>query len=235
MPTQTLRNGPTGGWGAVLAAGLLVGITACETPAPEAPPPAPPPEPPVEAPEPEPVVVEPPKGAMVVRLHAASDADMPEGAVATVTLEGSASRHSAELRKGQRLVRLDGLETGRYDLRVAVDSRGVEIGAFSYFVDVAPQAVGDVTVQVDYLRADLVVEAVVESSSERRYTGMAVGTGGTCPGAAPNDKVPADIQLATDGERFEVTLEKFQQETLRLSGQAAGGTGPDLAEATCES
>ena len=234
MPTRRLPAGAADVRRALLATGLLVGAAACETPEVVVPPPPEPvPEPAVVELEPEPSA--PPRGGLIVRMHAASDADMPEGAVATVTLEGSGGRHSAELQKGQRLVRLDGLDIGRYDLRVTVGSRGVEIGAFSYFVDVVERAVGDVTVQVDYLRADLVVEATVESSSERRYAGTAASAADTCPGTAPDEPVPADLRLATDGELFEVTLERFQQDTLRLSGRSGDAAGPGVAAGTFES
>ena len=221
--------------GALLTAALLGGVAACETSEVAAPPLEPVPETVAAEPAPPPALApEPPRGALIVRMHAASDAEMPDGAVATVTLEGSGGRHSAVLPKGRRLARLDGLEPGRYDLRMTVGSRGVEVGSFAYFVDVSEEVVGDVTVRVDYQRADLVVEATVEASSDRRYAGTVVSTADTCPGAATGGSVPADLLLATDGERFEITLEKFQQETLRLSGRAAPANGP-VAAGTFES
>ena len=234
MATCTSQIGSADIRVAVLATGLMLAVVSCETPEVAVPPPEPVPEPVAVEPAPEPVP-EPQRGGMVVRLHAVSAADLPEDAIAAVTLEGRAGRYAAEFQKGERLVRLDGLPTGRYDLRVTVSSRGVEIGAFSYFVYVAEAAVGDVTVRIDYLRADLVVEATVETASERRYAGTAVYVADMCPGSASGAPVPADLELATDGERFDVTLDKFQQETLRLSGRLTGGPGQGVAGGTFES
>ena len=223
------------GWPASACTILLVGVAGCaavevaETP----------PAPEVAEPSREKVVTDvgetaPPSGAVIVRMHAGSDAEMPEGATATVSLEGPGASRTAELPKGERLVRFDGLAGGRYDLHVAVNSRGVEIGAYSYFVDVGA-TVADVTVQIDYRRADLVVEANVETASERRYLGTASAASDNCPGSGPEGPVPSDLVLATDGDGIELAITHFQGETLRLTGRIAPETGPSLAAGTFES
>ena len=235
MPTLALGSGCTGARVAVLACALLVGVTGCETVEVMEPPP---PEPEVIEKDVEtiiaPVDVEPPTGAMIVRTHAQSDTEMPEGATAKVTLRGAGGSHSAELPKGERLARFDALESGRYDLLVTVNSGGVEIGSYSYFVQVT-ETLGDVTIRIDYARADLVVEAGVETSLDRRYVGTASIDSDACPGVGPSGTFRSDLHMATDGGGLELTIVNFQRETLRLSGRIASGPAPSVAGGTFES
>jgi len=220
-----------------LACALLLAVAGCESVEVVEPPPpvtevA---ELPEEAPPTiEPVVVEPPSGEQIVRLHAQTDAEMPEGATATVTLRSGDDIHSAELVKGERLVQFDALESGRYDLSVAVDSDGLEIGSYAYFVDVT-DTLGDVTVQVDYLRADLVVESSIETSLERSYLGTASIDAGACADAATDGPVRSEMHVATDGSRMELTIENFQSDTLRLAGRIDPGATPLSAAGVFES
>lgn len=209
---------------------LLVGVSGCETVevAEEPPEVIQPIDPEPATPPPEP---EPETGGILVRLHAKSDAEMPDGATATVTLERQGATHSVTMSKGERLAQFDAVEQGRYDLRVAVRSDGVEIGDFSYFVNVG-DVMGDVTVQIDYLRADLVVEATVERSLERRYIGTATTPANDCPGSQPSQTVPSDLRLTTDGDELQLTIANFQQETLQLSGRFLPEAPPLAATGT---
>lgn len=210
------------------ACALLVAVAGCETVDVVEPPP------PVveveEAPDEataviEPVVAEPPGGGLIVRLHAQSDAEMPEGATAVVTIQSAEDSHSAELVKGERLVRFDALQSGRYDLSVTVNSGGFEVGSYDYFVDVA-DALGDVTARIDYVRAGLVVESNIETSLERSYLGTASIGAGACADFGTSGAVRSELRLTTDGDRMELTIENFQRDTLRLSGRVDPGATP---------
>ena len=182
----------------------------------------------------EPEAPTPPSGGLLVRIHAESLAAMPDGAIATVTLRRPGAQHTAEAPKGRRLTEFHRLEPGRYDLLVAVHSRGVEIGSFKYFVTVG-DSVGDVTVRIDYQRADLTVEATVETASERRYVGTATVVSDTCPGPAAHGLPAAtDLVLVTDGDDVELTLADFTQTTTRLSGRVVPTGGPHFAAGTFE-
>lgn len=218
MHTRAFGNGRADTCKALLVVALLGGVTGCETVEVVEPPAA---EPEVEEIEAAPIepAAAPRYGGMIVRIHARSDAEMPDGAIATVTLRG-ADRHAVELAKGERLARFEGLEVGRYDLGVMVDSGGEEIGSFSYFVHVTEE-VGDVTVLIDYARAPLIVEADVETSLDRRYLGTASIGAGTCPDTQESGTVRSDLHLVTDGDSLELTIENFQRETLRLAGRIA--------------
>ncbi|MCY4344362.1 MAG: hypothetical protein OXE83_12405 [Gammaproteobacteria bacterium] len=227
MLTLTLRVRRAGARAGLLVGLLLAGLSGCETvEVVEEPPEA------VEPVEPEPVAVvpepEPAKGGLVVRLHADSDAQMPAQSIATVTLERDGVQHSATLSKGDRLVRFDDLEVGRYSLLATVNSNDVEVGAFSYFVDVA-ERMGDVTVQIDFQRADLAVEATVDRTLRRQYVGTATITSDSCPGQESADPTPSDLSLFTDGERLTLSVASFQQEPLRLSGVISPPAEPSFA------
>lgn len=185
-------------------------------------------------PEVEPVVVETPTGALIVRLHAQSDAEMPKGAVAVVTVDNGEEERAVEISKGERLVRFDGLEYGRYDFSVGVRSGGVEIGSFSYFVDVAKE-LSDITARVAYARADLEVVADVETAMERRYVGNAGVVADACPDAVPSGTVPSDLDIATDGGDLQLVLANFQRETLRLSGRISPSPAASVATGSFES
>lgn len=173
----------------------------------------------------EPVVAEPPSGGLIVRLHAQSDAEMPVGATAVVTLRSADDIRSAELVKGERLVRFDAVESGRYDLSVTVNSDGFEVGSYDYFVDVT-DALGDVTARIDYVRADLVVESDIETSLERSYLGTASIGAGACADFGTSGAVRSELHLATDGDRMDLTIENFQRDSLRLSGRVDPGATP---------
>ena len=218
---------------ALLGGALLAGLIGCETVDVE---PAPP-EPEVRLEEPEPVidpVVEPPRGSLIVRIHPDSVAEMPDGAIATVTLAGEHATHSSKLPAGERLVRFDEVKTGRYDLIATVSSGGVEIGSFSYFVHVT-QTIADVTIQIDYLRAALVVEADVQTLLDRRYVGTAAIAANACQDGPPSGAILSDLHMRTDGKALTLTIANFQQETLRLSGRIAAATTPAVATGTFES
>ncbi len=226
MLTWTLGVRPAGARNGLLAALLLAGLSSCETVevAQEPPEAAEPVEPePVAVPEPEPA-----KGGLVVRLHVDSDAQMPAQSIATVTLERDGVQHSATMSKGDRLVRFDALEVGRYSLLATVDSNDVSVGSFSYFVDVS-ERMGDVTVQIDFQRADLVVEATVDRTLRRQYVGTATITSDSCSGHESADPTPSDLSLFTDGKRLTLSVASFQQETLRLSGAISPPAEPFFA------
>ncbi len=217
---------------------LLLGIvlfaaTACETVEVVEPPPV------VEAPvEVEPVEVvevepEPVLSTMIVRLNVSSDEAMPPGAVAVVALEGAGGTIERELPKGARLARFDDLEVGRYDLRVTVNSAGVEIGAYSYFVNLG-ESVGDVTVNIDYQRADLLVEAAVETSMQRRYTGRANFDADGCLGPGTGDSLRLEMALYTDGDDLTLDFTGPEGDMLALSGQLTPGSSPLAAGGTFE-
>ena len=237
LRTSALSDGTARARFTLLAFALLVAVAGCESvEVVEAPPPE------VEVAEGpddssavfEPIEVEPPSGELIVRLHAQTDAEMPERATATVTIQSADDTYSAELVKGERLARFDALANGRYDLSVRVNSAGLEIGSYDYFVDVADSP-GDVTVQVDYLRGDLTVESDIETSLERGYLGTANIDSSSCADAGTSSTVRSEMQLATDGERLEFTIENFQRDTLRLSGRIDPGATPLSAEGVFES
>jgi len=238
MVYASVLSGVTGRAGISLAAcASLVAAAGCESvEVVETPPPA------VEVPEAsperppavEPVAVEPPSGELIVRLHAQTDAQMPEGATATVAVRSANDSHFAELVKGERLVQFEALEFGRYDLSATVNSGGHEIGSYAYFVDVTDTP-GDVTLQIDYLRADLVVESGIETSLERSYLGTASVGSGTCTTAETGVPVRSELHLSTDGERMDFTIENFQRDTLRLSGRIDPGATPLSAAGVFES
>ena len=237
MHTSALSDGTSRGGISLLACASLVAVAGCESvEVVEAPPPeVEVTEVPDEAPAVvEPVEVEPPSGELIVRLHAQTDAQMPEGATATVTIRSADDIRSDELLKGERLARFDALESGRYDLSVAVNSAGLEIGRYDYFVDVT-DSLGDVTVQVDYLLGDLVVESDIETSLERSYLGTASIDSGACTDAETSGAVRSELHLATDGGRMDLTIENFQRDTLELSGRIDPGTTPLSAEGMFES
>lgn len=238
MVHESALSGGTGRAGVSLAAcALLVAVAGCESvEVVETPPPVVEvPEAPEEAPAAvEPVVVEPPSGELLVRLHAQTDAQMPEGATSTVTIRSEDGSRSAELVKGERLVQFEALEYGRYDLSATVNSGGHEIGSYAYFVEVTDTP-GDVTVQIDYLRGDLVVESGIETSLERSYLGTASIGSDTCTDAATGGPVRSELHLATDGDRMDLTIENFQRDTLRLSGRIDPGTTPLTAAGAFES
>ena len=174
----------------------------------------------------------------IVRLHISSDEAMPAGAVAVVTLEGESGTFEREMPKGARLVRFDDLEVGRYDLRVAVNSAGVEIGTYAYFINLQ-ETTGDVTVNVDYQRADLVVEAAIKTSMQRRYTGRANFDQAGClrPDTEPGAEDAARLELAliADGEALNLNFSGAQGDTLTLSGQFDPDSSPLTARGTFES
>lgn len=235
---ESALSGGTGRAGISLAAcALLVAVAGCESvEVVEAPPPVvevpeAPPEPP---PAVEPVEAAPPSGELLVRLHAQTDAQMPEGATATVAIRSADDSRSAELVKGERLAQFEALQYGRYDLSATVNSGGHEIGSYAYFVDVSDTP-GDVTLQIDYLRADLVVESGIETSLERSYLGTASIGSDACTDAATGGPVRSELHLSTDGDRMEFTIENFQRDTLRLSGRIDPGATPLSAAGVFES
>lgn len=237
MQTSALSDGTLSARISLLASALLVAVAGCESvEVVEAPPPeVEVTEVPDEAPAVvEPVEAEPPSGELIVRLNAQTDARMPEGATATVTIQGADDIRSDELLKGERLARFDALESGRYDLSVTVNSAGLEIGRYDYFVDVT-DSLGDVTVQIDYLLGDLVVESDIETSLERSYLGTASIDPGACTDAEKSGTVRSELHLATDGGRMDLTIENFQRDTLELSGRVRPGAMPLYAEGVFES
>ena len=98
-----------------------------------------------------------PTGEMIVRIHADSASDMPDGATGTVRLVAEGIDRASEVSKDAPLARFDALPDGRYELSVSVNSGGVEIGTFSYPIRVA-DSLRDVTAPINFLRGDLVVE-----------------------------------------------------------------------------
>ncbi len=231
MLTSALGGWRAGLWFVLLTCALLVSVTGCETVQVVEPAPTQPEDTEPEEPDVTPVEVAPVTGAMIVRMQPGSHAEMPDGATATVTLDGASGSYSAEMPKDERMVRFDALQSGRYDLLVTVDSRGVRIGSFSYFVDVT-DAVGDVTVQIDYLRADLVVDVSIETSLERRYAGISSIRSDACQVGGPSGTTRSDLRLAMDGDRLELMIDNFQQRTLQLSGRIAPGAAPFSAAGT---
>ena len=241
MKTRRQRARP-GARFALLGGALLASLLGCETVEVE----PPPPEPEVREEQPAPAPVAVPvveaNGSLVVRLHPDSIAAMPEGAITTVTLAGERASRSTELPMGERLVRFDELETGRYDLIATVNSGGFEIGSYAYFVN-ATQAISDVTIRLDYVRTALEVQANVQTRLDRRYVGTAAVAANACPDGYAEGSVLSDLHIASDGETLTLTIEKFQQETLRLSGRLShGGSGgnegtesPAVAAGTFES
>ncbi len=171
---------------------------------------------------------------IIVRLHSRSDEEMPAGAVATVTLEGVGGTYQSKLLKGARMVRFDAVEIGRYDLGVTVESAGVEIGTYSYFLNLGEE-VGDVTVQVDYRRADLVVEAALETSLNRRYTGIAGFDSVACLDDGADKTLRFSLDLLTDGDQLKLEFNRGQGDTLTLSGRLAPDSSPISAGGTLES
>ena len=209
---------------------LLAVLAGCETvEVVEAPPPAP-----VEAPEPvEEPVAEPevPTGEMIVRIHADSASDMPDGATGTVRLVAEGIDRASEVSKDAPLARFDALRDGRYELSVSVNSGGVEIGTFSYPIRVA-DSLRDVTAPINFLRGDLVVETVVKSVLDREYDGMAIIAPDGCLGADLAGAVRSDLSIAAEGDDVELTVANFQGETLRLSGRIASDSTPFSAAGT---
>ncbi len=219
-----MRAGPRS---ALLFGIVLLAVSACETTeVTQPPPPIPevPEEPePVEVIEPEP---EPVLSDVIVRLHVRSDEAMPPGAIAVVTLERSGETFEREMPKGARLVRFDAIEIGRYDLRVTVNSGGAEIGAYSYFIDL-DENVGDFTVSVDYQRADLLVDAAVETTvMRRRYTGRGIFDAEDCLGQGADNPARLDMMLYTDGDSMSLDFVSAAGDTTQLSGRLQPGSSP---------
>ncbi len=182
-------------------------------------------EPVVIAPPPPP---EPPKGAMIVRIPAASRADIPAGAIGTIELAGELGVFSAEANQETRLVAFEEVPLGTYDLNVTFVSEGVEIGGYSYPIQVVNDA-GDITAPVSILRGNLVVEAVVRSTLNRTYTGVASMTPGACIGAGAMDAVRSELAIVVNQSEMELAIANFGGQELQLSGNIVDGSEPIAA------
>lgn len=170
---------------------------------------------------PEPATPSAATGAVIVRLHGDTAAEMPEGATSMVTLAKKAVLRSAEMNKNTRLVQFGELPAGRYELSVSLNSADVEIGFYSYPIQVT-EGVRDVTVPIDLLRGDLVVGAVVKPVLEQEYSGVAsiVPTG--CIDTNTARALRSDLGIVAEGDDIELTVANFQGATLTLSGRIDG-------------
>jgi len=230
---QTTQQSPARQWATALLAICFV-LAACETVDVVDEPPLPEPADVVDkAPEPG----EPParaEGTMVVRIHASSRAELPPGATGSIELAGEHAIRTVPANNETRSVAFRELPLGVYDLRVTFRSGGVEIGNYAYPVQVNG-AFGDVTITLDFLRGDMVVQPVVRPMLDRSYTGMASVKPGNCSGVDSSSLVRSDMNVALNQDRMELTISLFEGEELTLSGRADSASEPFAASGAYES
>ncbi len=213
---------------------LCLSLTACETVEVVELPPEPEPEPVVVS---EPPVVEPPpppEGAIIVRIPAGSRAELPAGAIGVIELTGEEAVRSLDANNETSSVTFEGLPVGTYDLSVTFDSGGVQVGSYSFPIEV-DEGLGDITAPLNFLRGELVVQSVVRPALDRTYTGMATATPGDCIGVDASSPLRSDLNVIVREGRVELSMAMFEGGELQFTGRVDSLAEPFTAAGAFES
>ena len=169
-----------------------------------------------------------------MRIHSDSMSEMPDAATGTVGIDGLDIQRSFDVSRDYSPVRFDALPSGIYDLSITVDSTGVEVGSYQFPIEVG-DTLRDVTARIEYRRGNLAVEPVVATVLDREYSGGASITPDGCIGDHPGGTGSSELHIAAAGDDIELTLDTFDGDTLRMTGQFTPFSETTFAAGTFES
>jgi len=176
------------------------------------------------------------KALLSLLVSPAAAAEIPNGAVATVKVQGNDVDRTVTLTDVDVAAEFSDLLLGTYTVTVSVTNNGVEIGTFSETV-LLSEGGESIDASIVFNRASLSVEPFVSSNYaaiNHEYEGRST-VSSECLGDAPFSTDATTATVEAEGANITITFDNFYGETLQLSGVIDDSTGSFLASGTFQS